>query len=122
MATILVADDDQNNRLLVKMVGEHTGHRVVEAATGEEALSMCAEQPPDLVVLDLSMPAMSGPEFMRALRKGARTSGIPVLLYTATEPDAALRDFMSIYAIAQTVTKPSEPLDLMRAIEQALSR
>jgi two-component system phosphate regulon response regulator PhoB len=120
MGTILVVDDDQNNRSLVRMVAEHAGHVVLEAADGTTALGLSALHQPNLVVLDLSMPKMSGPEFMRELRKDSRTRGIPVLLYTASEPSAAIRDFMNIYAIAHAITKPSEPLDLMRAIERAL--
>lgn len=120
MATILVVDDDKNNRLLVRMLAEYGGHRVLEAGDGASGLEISASQRPSLIVLDLSMPAMSGPEFMRELRKNAPTSETPVLLYTATPPDAAMRDFMTIYTIAGAVTKPSEPAELMGAIERAL--
>jgi CheY-like chemotaxis protein len=120
VSVILVVDDDRNNRTLVRMMAEHAGHAVLEAEHGATGLALATSELPNLIVLDLSMPTMSGPEFMRVLRKDPRTREIPVLLYTATEPDAAIRDFMSIYKIAQAITKPSEPLDLMHAIQRAL--
>jgi CheY-like chemotaxis protein len=120
MATVLIVDDDRDTRLLVRTVLTHAGHTVVEAASGAEGLATAAEHRPDLVLLDLSMPSMSGPEFVRALRAGAKTRATAVALYTATPPNAALRDFMEMYAIRGVVPKPSEPLELIAAVERAL--
>ncbi|HZV76997.1 MAG TPA: response regulator [Candidatus Babeliales bacterium] len=120
MATLLVADDDDNARLLVRTLLSHAGHTVLEAKTGIEALACAANGHPDLILLDLSMPAMSGAEFVRALRADARTKAIAVALYTATPSNAALRDFMEIYGIADVIPKPSEPVELIAAVERAL--
>jgi CheY-like chemotaxis protein len=122
MATVLVADDDRNTRLLVASVLTHAGHVVVEAKSGSEALAGAAAQTPDLILLDLSMPAMSGPEFLRALRADPRTKAVAVALYTATPMNAALHDFVEIYGIAGVVPKPSEPHELVEAVERALGR
>ena len=63
---------------------------------------------------------MSGPEFLRALRSDPKTKATAVALYTATPVDAMLRDFMSIYGIAHAIPKPSEPFELIAAVERAL--
>ncbi len=121
MATILVVDDDANNRLLVKTIAQHIGHAVVEAPNGEDALAIAQSQPLRAIVLDLSLPAMSGPEFLRKLRTIEATRAIPVILYTATESSAALRDLMRIYGVESLVTKPSEPQELLAAITRAIA-
>lgn len=122
MATVLVADDDDATRLLVRTVLEHAGYAVVEARTGPETLAAAAAQPPDLILLDLSMPAMSGPAILRALRADARTAATAVALYTATPMNPALRDFMEMYGIEHVVPKPSEPLELIAGVDRALVR
>src|SRR5579864_5202709 len=99
MATILVADDDPNNRLLVQAVLSHAGHTVIEAPDGREAIAQAKATAPDLILLDLSLPAMSGPEFVRALRADPQIAATAVALYTATPMNAALRDFMQIHGI-----------------------
>lgn len=120
MATVLVVDDDPNARLLVRTVLEHFGHTVTAAGDGETALELVAQHAPDLVLLDLSLPAMSGPEFVRALRSQPGGGSVRVALYTASSPNAAMRDFMEIYGIAGRVPKPSEPAELNAAVEKIL--
>jgi CheY-like chemotaxis protein len=106
MATVLVADDDCDTRLLVRTVLEHAGHAVVEAENGSAALSMAECRRPDLILLDLSMPSMGGAEFMRALRVNPQTRSLVAALY----------------AIAGVVPQPSEPLELVSAVDRLLQR
>lgn len=122
MATILIVDDDPNTRLLVRTVLGHAGHAALEARTGAEAVAVAAAQSPDLILLDLSMPSMSGPEFVRALRADSHTRTTAIALYTATRMNPALRDFMEMYGIESAIPKPSEPLELVAAVEAALRR
>ncbi len=122
MAIVLVADDDAANRLLVATVLGHAGHTVIEAANGTDALALASSTQPDLVLLDLSMPEMTGPQFLRELRANAATHDIAVALYTATDPSAALHDFMEAYAIRGLVPKPSEPSELVAAVARFLEQ
>lgn len=122
MATILIADDDRNTRWLVQTVLTHAGHTVVEAKDAAEALVYAAAHMPDLILLDLSMPGTSGPQLLRALRADARTGAVAVALYTASPMNAALRDFIEMYGISGVVPKPSEPLELIAAVEAAMRR
>ncbi|MGC2635172.1 MAG: response regulator [Candidatus Cybelea sp.] len=121
MARVLVVDDAPETRILVRTLLTHVGHEVFEAADGAVALSSITEHQPDLVLLDFSMPAMSGPEFIRALRADARVARTVVALYTATAVNPALRDFMEMYEIEHVIPKPSEPLELLAAVERALA-
>ncbi len=117
MATILIADDDQDARSLVQTVLTHAGHRVVEARDAAEALDYAAIHTPDLILLDLSMPGASGPELLRALRAHPATETVAVALYSATPMNAALRDFVEMYGVTGVVPKPSEPLELIAALK-----
>ncbi len=80
---ILIVDDSRflriaNERALVK-----AGHTVITAADGEEGLRLAQERKPDLVVLDMLLPKLSGPEVLRALRKDGETASIPVMVLTS---------------------------------------
>jgi DNA-binding response OmpR family regulator len=80
---ILIVDDSRflrvaNERALVK-----AGYEVITAADGDEGLRMATEQKPDLVVLDMMLPKLSGPEVLRALRKNPETVSTPVMVLTS---------------------------------------
>lgn len=122
MAEILIVDDDPHARLLVTTLLRHAGHGSLEAADGVAALRLAAEHRPDLIVVDLSMPTMNGAEFIRKLRADPSTRDLRVALYSATAMDAATRDFMEIYGVVASLPKPSEPHELLAAVEAALQR
>jgi CheY-like chemotaxis protein len=121
MATVLIVDDDAHTRLLVRSLLTHAGHSVLEAKDGAAALGEAAAHRPNLILLDLSMAGMSGPDFLRALRADEQIRNTPVALYTATPMNAAMRDFITMYSIVDVIPKPSEPSDFIAAVEHALS-
>ncbi len=82
-ATILIVDDDQQNRKLIEALLRPEGYRTVSAASGEEAMIMTAQQMPDLVLLDVMMPDMDGYEVARAMKAHPATSNIPIIMLTA---------------------------------------
>ena len=122
MATVLVIDDDANARLLVRTLLAHAGHTALEAASAEQGLEFAIEARPDLIIVDMSLPGISGPQFLRTLRADERTRALNVALYTASTIDAATRDFMQIYGVATALPKPAEPRALLAAIEGALGQ
>ena len=79
---ILVVDDQEANRQLLRDMLELDGHRVLEADNGLTALDLAAEHDPDAVLLDVTMPGLDGFEVCRRLRAAPRTSATPVLLIT----------------------------------------
>jgi CheY-like chemotaxis protein len=122
MATIVVADDDAASRMLMTTLLEHAGHTVAAVANGTEALDLVRREPPDLVLTDLSMPGIAGVDLIRALRRDPQTRGVRVALYTATLPNAALRDFMNDYEVVSILSKPAEPETILSAIAEILKR
>lgn len=90
--TILVVEDEAPLLTLLRYNLEKQGFQVDEAADGQEALMRVAEAPPDLVLLDWMLPAMSGLEVCRQLRRRHDTRGLPIIMVTArTEDQDAVR-------------------------------
>src|SRR3712207_1091031 len=83
MSYLLVADDHENLRYLVRDVLQAAGHQVELAADGLLALAAIEQREPHLIVLDLGMPGMSGIEVCRAIKQNPFTARIPVLVLTA---------------------------------------
>ena len=86
-AKVLVVDDTPNNVKLLADVLAVRGYAVTTAASGEEALAKIASEPPDLVLLDVMMPGLSGYDVCRRIRADAATALLPVVLVTALDPD-----------------------------------
>jgi two-component system, cell cycle response regulator DivK len=83
MPTVLIVDDNEKNRKLAQSVLSAAGFRTLEAATGAEAVAMAVEHVPDVVLMDLQLPDMTGTEAARELRGSERTAGIPVVALSA---------------------------------------
>jgi DNA-binding response OmpR family regulator len=81
--TILVADDDPDIRRLVAFAMRRRGYEVIEAAAGDEALTLIWQHRPDLAILDVMMPGMTGLDVARVLASSSSTASIPVLLLSA---------------------------------------
>mgnify|MGYP001766498610 CR=1 FL=1 len=118
MKTILVADDKANVRNLVREYLEAEGFRVVIAANGREALYTARAEKPDLILLDIMMPEMSGYEFIKVYRKERET---PIILLTAKldETDKVLG--LELGA-DDYVTKPFGMKELVARINAVLRR
>jgi DNA-binding response OmpR family regulator len=116
--TILVADDKANVRNLVRMCLEAEGFRVVIAANGREALYAARQEKPDLILLDIMMPEMTGYEFIKAYRKEKET---PIILLTAKldETDKVLG--LELGA-DDYITKPFGMKELVARINAVLRR
>lgn len=116
-ATILVGDDDPSLRELIRAVlGPR--YRFVEAADGREVLAVARDVRPDLIVLDVMMPGLSGIEVLDALRADADLSTTPVVVITAwshAEGDAWTA------GADRFVSKPFDPDDLSAAVKELLA-
>jgi adenylate cyclase len=85
-AKILVVDDTPHNVKLLADLLTVKGYAVATAATGEEALAKLADEQPDLVLLDVMMPGLSGYDVCRRIRGDAATALLPVVLVTSLDP------------------------------------
>jgi CheY-like chemotaxis protein len=119
MAKVLVVDDDSNMRSLVETRLRQTGHRVLGAASGDEALQLVAERGvPDVVVLDVLMPGISGLELLARLRDDPASAAVPAVFLSARVQES---DIAAGRALGATyLTKPVVISALLAAIEAAL--
>jgi len=106
---VLIADDDHDIRMLVQLRLERSGYAVVAASDGPQALELAGGCSPDLAILDVSMPGLSGMEVTRALR--ATNAGLPVILLTANARDSDVAEGAEAGADAY-MTKPFSPQEL----------
>src|SRR5438128_649042 len=122
MATILVVDDEPDIRMLVRFTLGLDGHEVVEAATGVEALEVVGRHLPDLIVLDVMMPELSGWETLAQLKAHAEPAvqQVPVLMLTALS-SAMDRAKGGIEGAVRYLAKPIGPDDLRASVTDALS-
>lgn len=117
---ILLVDDNAINRSVARLLLAPVGATIVEAANGLEALDRLAEQAFDLVLLDVHMPVMDGPETIQRIRAGnAAWRDLPVIALTA---DAMTGDKERLLSIGMTgyATKPIEQRELMHEIHRVL--
>ena len=80
---VLIVDDEEPNRVLLRDVLEAHGYQIAEAENGEQALDIIAGRSPDVILLDVMMPKMDGFEVCRRLKRAGRTPPIPILMVTA---------------------------------------
>jgi two-component system, cell cycle response regulator DivK len=92
---ILLVEDNDNNRLLVRDVLQASGYRVVEASSAEDGLRMAAEQQPALILMDIQLPGMNGIEALQRLRADPGTRAIPVIAVTASAMTQDRRQIMA---------------------------
>ncbi len=81
--TVLLVEDNEDNRTVYRTILEHYGYQVVEARNGEDGIRMAREQHPDLILMDISIPVIDGWEATRVLKGDESTSGIPIIALTA---------------------------------------
>jgi len=119
MKTVLIADDERNLRLLVSATIESDEYQVLEAADGEEAWRLVQEHRPDVAILDVQMPGLSGLEVTRAIKGDPALDGIRVILLTSQAQQADIQAGLAAGA-DQYLTKPFSPVELLNVLERAL--
>ena len=120
MARIVVADDDADIRDLIALKLRQGGHEIEAVADGEAAVEACRASRPDLVLLDVMMPGMTGLDACRTLRQDDSFTDVPILLLTARAHDADVaRGFTE--GATDYVLKPFSPRELAARVESALT-
>lgn len=119
-ALILVVDDDDRSRELMRIVLRHAGYRVVTAPDPQAAIALLATEPPAAALVDLLMPGMSGLEFCRWVREQPRLGAMRFVLLTGMDTDETRRDAAAAGADA-VITKPFDRLRLLGQLTALLS-
>jgi len=84
MSLILIVEDNEKNLKLVRDVLQVKGYATIEAGSAEDGIRLAGERNPDLILMDIQLPGMSGIDALKVLRANAATAGIPVVAVTAS--------------------------------------
>jgi CheY-like chemotaxis protein len=114
---VLIVDDDEVIRSLLRLTLPDEGYDLVEAEDGDQALQIIAARQPSLVLLDWRMPGTSGEGVLTALKR--RYPDLPVIVLTA-EPEAKVRTLAESLGADVFVAKPFSPLQLLGSVERLL--
>lgn len=119
-AKVLIVDDEIDSLKLIGLLLESKGYQILAAQNGERAIEKALQESPDLVILDVMMPGMSGYEVCRRLRTDPRTATIPVLMFTAKTQ--VMDKVIGFEAGAdEYLTKPIQPAELIDRVETLLA-
>ena len=115
MKKILLVDDEENIRIVHRAEFEDAGYQVVTAANGEEGLAKFKEEKPDLVILDILMPGMSGVEALRKMKM--LDSTVPVILSSAYPQ---FKHDIGTWACDAYIVKSGDSTDLINTVRKLL--
>ncbi len=121
MGNILVIDDDPLNRRLLTASLERQGHRTSSAGDGESALAMLAEEPPDVVLLDLVMPGMDGMEVLERIKGDDALRHLPVIVISGVDDAESVVRCIEMGA-EDFLPKPFDPVILRARVNAGLNR
>lgn len=121
MPGILVVDDNDDSVRIIQAVLESNGYAVRVAKSGKDALDRVKEEVPQLILLDVMMPEMSGMEVLERVRNSAQTAQVPVILLTAKAQD---EDVIAGYQVGADyyITKPFTSKQLLYGIRLVLGQ
>lgn len=120
-ALILVAEDERDIRDLIVFTLQIADYKVVEVPNGEEAVKKALEIKPDLILMDVRMPKMTGFEACKALKQQEKTKDIPVIFLSAKGQEAEISTGLDLGA-EEYFLKPFAPDELINRVNKILSK
>jgi CheY-like chemotaxis protein len=118
---VLIVEDDPAMRALLELLLEHAGYAVASAGDGEEALCRLWLTTPDAVVSDVRMPRLDGLGLVRRMRQTQRLRTVPIILFSASETDPAVRDVLHLGGVRH-VDKSDGAGSLVRLLSRMVGR
>lgn len=117
--TVLLVEDNEDNRTVYRTILEHFGYEVVEARNGEDGIRMAREEHPDLILMDISIPVIDGWEATKILKADENTRHIPIIALTAhaLATDRAKAEEVGCDGY---LAKPCEPRRVVAEVERFL--
>ena len=119
MAKILVAEDERDIRDLIAFTLRFAGHEVVAVGNGAEAVEAAPVEMPDLILMDVRMPRMTGYEACQQIKADERVKHIPVVFLSAKGQESEVQTGFSVGA-AEYLLKPFAPMELVEKIKELL--
>ncbi|HSQ40484.1 MAG TPA: response regulator [Anaerolineales bacterium] len=121
MAKILIAEDERDIRDLVAFTLRFAGYEVVAAANGEEAVQLAPKETPDLILLDVRMPRMTGYDACRIIKADSKLKDIPVVFLSAKGQESEIQTGLEVGA-EEYLLKPFAPDQLTERVKAILAK
>jgi len=120
MAKILIAEDERDIRELITFTLRYAGHEVTQAANGEEALTLAKQTTPELILMDVRMPKMTGYEACRHIKADDTLKHIPVVFLSAKGQETEIQTGLEVGA-SDYILKPFAPDQLIKRVSEILA-
>lgn len=117
---ILIADDNEDSRIIVSTLLKEKGHNVVDAPNGKVVLNMIKKTVPDMVITDILMPEMDGFELCRQIKATPEYNNIIFIIYTGSYKSPADIDLGYAIGANEYIIKPQEPGAFIQLVEKAI--
>lgn len=117
--TVLLVEDNEDNRIVYSTILRHYGYRVMEALNGEEGIAKARSEKPDLILMDISIPIVDGWEATQVLKRDPRTRDIPIIALTA-HALASDREKALDVGCDGYLAKPCEPRAVVAEVQRFL--
>ena len=121
MAKILIAEDERDIRDLITFTLQFAGYEVAAASNGEEAVTLAQQEVPDLILMDVRMPRMTGYEACAAIKAIDKLKNIPVIFLSAKGQDSEIQTGLQVGAV-EYMLKPFAPDQLTQRIQTILAQ
>jgi len=121
MAKILVAEDERDIRELITFTLNYAGHQVVAVANGEEAVEATLHEMPDMILMDVRMPKMTGYEACQKIKSNREIQHIPIVFLSAKGQEAEIRTGLDAGG-TEYLLKPFAPMELTARVNELLAK
>ncbi|MDR4507078.1 MAG: response regulator [Candidatus Brocadiaceae bacterium] len=118
---VMVVEDNEKNRKLMRVILKAKGYNVIEAATGEEAISTLQKQKPDIILMDIQLPGIDGMTLAKQIKEDKNTKDIPILAVTAHAMKGDEQKFLDCGCNGY-ISKPINTRELPDIVEQHIRK
>jgi CheY-like chemotaxis protein len=119
--TVLLVEDNEDNRIVYSTILQHFGYRVMEALNGEEGIAKARAEKPDLILMDISIPVIDGWEATQVLKRDPETRSIPIVALTAHALVSDREKAMEV-GCDSYLAKPCEPKAVVSEVAKIIGR
>jgi CheY-like chemotaxis protein len=119
--TVLLVEDNEDNRIVYSTILQHFGYVVMEALNGEEGIAKARADHPDLILMDISIPVIDGWEATQVLKRDPETRGIPIIALTAHALASDREKAMEV-GCDSYLAKPCEPKAVVSEVEKFIGK
>jgi CheY-like chemotaxis protein len=121
LKTVLLVEDNEDNRIVYSTILQHFGYRVMEAFNGEEGIAKARTEQPDLILMDISIQVIDGWEATQVLKRDPTTRRIPIIALTAHALASDREKAMEV-GCDSYLAKPCEPKTVVSEVERFIGR